>query len=118
MARALKNYFTFCISYFIFYSFVSCSSPYIPKPTGYFKINFPQKQYRLFDQADFPYAFEYPVYANIVRDTSFFGDTPENPWWINIEFPQFNGRVYISYKVIGQYKLDKLLNVAFNLTNK
>ncbi|HEY6976996.1 MAG TPA: hypothetical protein VH396_11955, partial [Chitinophagaceae bacterium] len=76
------------------------------------------KQYTLFNEPGFPYSFEYPVYAKIVKDTSFFGDSPENPWWINVEFPQFNGRVYISYKIIGKYKLDKLLNDAFNLTNK
>lgn len=90
----------------------------MPKPVGYFKINFPKKEYRLFNEPAFPYTFEYPVYAEIVRDTSFFGDTPENPWWINLDFPQFHGHVYISYKIIGQYKLDKLLNDAFNLTNK
>jgi len=97
---------------------VSCNSPYVPKPAGYFKIEFPQKAYQTFNEPGFPYSFEFPVYAKIVRDSSFFGDTPENPWWINIEFPQFNGRVYVSYKIIGQYKLDKLLNDAFNLTNK
>jgi gliding motility-associated lipoprotein GldD len=97
---------------------ISCNSPYIPRPAGYFKIDFPPKQYSLFKEPGFPYSFEYPVYAKIVRDTSFFGDSPENPWWINIEFPQFNGKVYISYKVIGKYKLEKLLNDAFNLTNK
>lgn len=97
---------------------VACNSPYVPKPTGYFKIDFPEKQYTLFSEPGFPYSFEYPVYAKIARDSSFFGDTPENPWWINIEFPQFKGKIYISYKIIGQYKLDKLLNDAFNLTNK
>lgn len=102
----------------IYFCFASCNSPYVPKPTGYFKIDLPQKKYQLFDQPGFPYSFEYPQYANIQRDSSFFGDTPENPWWINVEFPQFSSRIYISYKVIGQYQLDKLLNDAFNLTNK
>ncbi len=97
---------------------VACNSPYVPKPTGYFKIDFPEKQYTRFSEPGFPYSFEYPVYAKIARDSSFFGDTPENPWWINIEFPQFKGKIYISYKIIGQYKLDKLLNDAFKLTNK
>ncbi len=109
--------FSFQFSVFI-YILLSCNSPYIPKPTGYFKIDFPPKQYTVFNEPGFPYSFEYPVYAKIVRDTSFFGDSPENPWWINLEFPQFNGRVYISYKIIGKYKLDKLINDAFNLTNK
>jgi gliding motility-associated lipoprotein GldD len=109
--------FIFCISYFIFILF-SCNSPYIPKPSGYFKIDFPSKQYKIFNEPDFPYTFEYPVYATVARDTSFFGDPPENPWWINIEFPQFDAKVYVSYKIIGQYKLEKLINDAFNLTNK
>lgn len=120
----LFSFFFFRGSCFLFFVFCflvllpSCNSPYVPKPTGYFKINFPEKEYREFNEPAFPYTFEYPVYAEIVRDTSFFGDTPENPWWINLDFPQFQGHVYISYKIIGQYKLDKLLNDAFNLTNK
>jgi len=113
-----KLRFTFCILYFIFFILFSCNSPYIPKPTGYFKIDFPEKQYKVFNEPGFPYAFEYPVYARVARDTSFFGDQPENPWWINIEFPQFDAKVYVSYKIIGQYKLEKLINDAFNLTNK
>src|SRR5215471_233728 len=103
-----KRYFRFAILLFPIL-FVSCNSQYIPKPAGYFKIDFPKKEYKEFNEPNFPYSFEYPAYATIVRDTSFFGDSPENPWWINVEFPQFNGRVYVSYKVIGQYKLDKLL---------
>ncbi len=97
---------------------MACNSPYVPKPAGYFKIEFPEKSYRPFNDPTYPYSFEYPAYATIIRDSSFFGDTPENPWWINIDFPQFNGRVYVSYKQIGPNQLDKLLNDAFNLTNK
>ncbi len=96
----------------------SCNSPYTPKREGYFKIDFPQKQYTIFNKPGYPFTFEYPVYANIVKDTTFFGDATENPWWINVDFPQFSGRIYTSYKDIGKYKLEKLLNDAYNLTNK
>ncbi len=96
----------------------SCNSNYTPKPKGYFKINFPEKKYQLFDQPGYPYTFEYPLYANVVKDSTFFGEATENPWWININFPQFNGRIYVSYKEIGKNKFDKLINDAFNLTNK
>ncbi len=95
-----------------------CNSPYIPKPAGYFKIDFPEKKYQTFDKPGYPYSFEYPVYASVIKDSTFFGDSTENPWWINIDFPQFSARIYLSYKVIGKYKLDSLLNDAFNLTNK
>ncbi len=95
-----------------------CNSPYIPKPAGYFKIDFPEKKYRQFNQPGYPYTFEYPVYANVIKDSTFFDTSAENPWWINVDFPQFNARIYISYKIIGKNKLDSLLNDAYNLTNK
>jgi gliding motility-associated lipoprotein GldD len=97
---------------------LSCNSPYIPRPAGYFKIDFPEKKYQVFNQPAYPYTFEYPTYAHVVKDSTFFGDATENPWWINVEFPQFSARIYLSYKIIGKYKLDSLLNDAFNLTNK
>jgi len=96
----------------------SCNSTFSPKPTGYFKIPFPEKKYRLFQQEGYPYSFEYPVYAEVVKDSTFFGEATENPWWINIDFPQFHGRVYVSYKSIGKYQLDTLLKQSFELTGK
>lgn len=96
----------------------SCNSPFTPKPRGYFQIEFPERKYQVFDQPGYPYSFEYPVYSNVVKDSTFFGEATENPWWVNIDFPQFSGKIYISYKQIGANKFDKLLNDAFNLTNK
>ncbi|HJU45152.1 MAG TPA: hypothetical protein VJ647_00130, partial [Chitinophagaceae bacterium] len=43
---------------------------------------------------------------------------PENPYWINIDFPRFNGRIYISYKTIGKTDFNKLLNDAYAMTYK
>jgi gliding motility-associated lipoprotein GldD len=98
--------------------FLSCNSVYTPKRRGYFKIDFPRHEYQTFDQPGFPYTFEYPIYADIVRDTSFFDTVPENPYWINIDFPRFNGRIYISYKAIGPNKFEKLRDDAFKMTFK
>lgn len=80
---------------------LSCNSVYTPRPKGYFKIDFPPHRYQAFDQPGYPYTFEYPVYANVTRDTSFFEAAPENPYWIDIVFPGFNATIYISYKKIG-----------------
>ncbi len=112
----MKN--SFILKLFVLFIFCACNNNYTPRPEGYFKINFPEKKYQEFDMPGYPYKFEYPVYGKIVKDSSFFGDTTENPWWININFPQFNGTLFISYKEIGKYTLEKLLNDAFNLTNK
>lgn len=114
-----RKYFPFLI-FFSCLIFVSCNTNYtVDKKRGYFKINFPEKKYQLFDKPDYPYSFEYPVYAQVLKDTSFFGDATENPWWINIDFPQFRGRVFVSYKEIGKKnKFDSLVNDAFKLSYK
>ncbi|WP_416440799.1 hypothetical protein [Phnomibacter sp. MR] len=96
----------------------ACNSTFTPKPKGYFDIAFPEKKYQTFEQAGYPYSFELPVYATVIKDSTFFDSTPENPWWINIDFPQFNGRIHISYKDLRQSNFDKLVNDAFNLTYK
>ena len=116
---------------------IACNSEYSHKKTGYYKIILPQHQYQLFNNPDFPYSFEYPTYGNIIKDSTYFDRTPENNYWINLDFPSLNARVFLSYKIIGGkvlYKLkqangsikdstginqfDLLVNDAFNLTNK
>jgi gliding motility-associated lipoprotein GldD len=117
--------------------FVACNSPYVSKKRGYYQIDLPKRQYQLFDEPGFPYSFEYPVYAKIVQDTTYFDNNPENSYWRNIDFPQFGGRIFLSYKIIGGktlYKVkqsngiykdsfginlfDKMVSDAFTLTNK
>lgn len=95
---------------FVFLVISACNSEYTPRPTGYFKVAFPARQYRLFDKPEFPYSFEYPVYGEIISDTSFFEEKPENPFWLNIDFPQFNGKIYISYNIIGGKTIFKVKN--------
>ena len=96
----------------------SCNSGYTIKQTGYYRIDFPRHEYRIFDKPEYPYTFEYPVYGTVVQDTSFFEDRPENPFWVNIDFPQFKGKIYISYKEVKKNDFNKLINDAFNLTYK
>jgi gliding motility-associated lipoprotein GldD len=102
----------------LFLFLVSCNSVYTPKRRGYYKIDFPQHEYQAFDQPGFPYTFDYPVYATIIKDSSFFDTVPENPYWINVDFPRFNARIYISYKAIGPNKFEKLRDDAFKMTFK
>ncbi len=99
-------------------SLLSCKpASYTPKPRGYYAVSFPKHEYQQFNVPGYPYSFEYPVYANIIKDTNFFGKKAENPWWIDIDFPTIGGKLYISYKVIsGQQTMDKLLADAHELT--
>ena len=127
----------FGIIIFLGIFFFSCNSPYVSKKRGYFKIDLPERKYQKFEKEGFPYSFEYPVYGDIIQDSTYFDSAPENPYWINIDFPKFGGRIFLSYKQIGgkalykikqpdgKYKdsfaineFDKMVADAFKLTNK
>lgn len=97
----------------------SCNDEqFIPKPRGYFKIEMPEKKYQLFDKAGYPYQFEMPAYATIEKDSMFFDQKTENPWWININMASLNAKVYISYKEIGsKNNLTNLLNDSYNMSH-
>ena len=115
----------------------ACNSNYTSKKIGYFKIDLPEKKYVLFDEPGMPYSFEYPAYASIVKDSTYFDANPENDYWRNIDFKKLNAKIFLSYKSVGGkalYKVktangsykdstginlyDKMINDAFNLTNK
>lgn len=100
-------------------SFVSCRPEvYTPKPRGYFNIELPKEhKYQTFDIEGFPYTFEYPEFATITRDTSFFGQMPENPYWIIINYNKTGGKLYLSYKDVDQKKnLGSLIEDSYGMS--
>ncbi|HTN20129.1 MAG TPA: hypothetical protein VL125_06620 [Pelobium sp.] len=72
---------------------------YAPKPRGYFRLEFPKKEYQVFD-SNSNYSFEYPKYAKMYLD-SLDGNRPN---WYNLTFPQFNARLHLSYYPIASKK--------------
>ncbi|MEO7768351.1 MAG: hypothetical protein ABIS01_13040 [Ferruginibacter sp.] len=138
--RNLTIHCTLRNCFLLFASFIlanSCNAPYTSKKRGYFNIDLPRRGYQDFNREGFPYSFEYPVYAQIVKDSTYFDTNPENPYWINVDFPQFHARIFLSYKCVGckalykikqpggKYKdslgvnvFEKMVNDAFNMTNK
>ncbi len=78
---------------------ISCNSDYTIRRKGYFKIDLPQHKYQVFDKPGYPYAFEYPVYASVIQDSTFFEDKPENPFWVNIDFPSLNGKYILVIRI-------------------
>ncbi len=75
----------------------SCNNnPFSPKPRGYFRIDFPEKQYVLFDTT-FPYQFEYPDYVTISSDLY----SPNQKYWINLDFKPYRATLHLSYKKIN-----------------
>ncbi len=123
--------------FFLLIAALACNSNYTTKKKGYYKIPLPPHQYQRFENPSFPFAFDYPVYAQILKDSTYFDNNPEDKYWINIDFPDYDARLFLSYKSIGgkalfkvkqangSYKdsfginqFDLMVNDAFNLTNK
>ena len=103
---------------FLILFLLSCKPEvYTPKPRGYARIDTPQHAYQHFDRPGFPYTFDYPVYGSISKDSIMTGMKPDNPYWINVDFPTLGGVIYLSYKVIdAAHPLDKLLYDAHEMS--
>lgn len=91
---------------------LACQRSYTPKPRGFLRVDFPERAYVRFDSAC-PYTFEYPSYGRIVPDTDYLAE----PCWINIEFPQFDGMIHISYKEVDR-NLNDFIEDSRTLTYK
>ena len=81
----------------------SCDESYAPKPRGYFRIDLPEKNYRASDTT-FPYSFEYPVYAEISNDPH----SPQEKYWINVNYTPFKATLHLSYKEVDGNLIDYL----------
>ena len=90
----------FLVAFICLLGFSACNNnSYTPKPRGYFKIDFPKKSYQVYNN-ECPFSFEYPTYANMAADRS----KGAEPCWSNLIFPQFNGRLHLTYYDITSKK--------------
>lgn len=81
---------------FILLLLTACSEKYTPKPYGYFRIDFPEKQWRSLPDS-LPYHFEMATMARIEPDQ----ERDTEPGWINLYYPLYNARIHLSYKIIA-----------------
>ena len=89
----------------------SCSDSPTPKPRALFRIDIPKHDYIRFD-TNYPYSFEYADYANISEVKR-----EGHPYWVNINYPLFKARVYISYNHIED-NVNRFLNDVHSLAYK
>ena len=97
----------------LFYRFIAvlisaCTQDYQPKPYAYFRIDLPEHAYKPIPEG-FDYSFEIPIYAEVQRR--------KEKNWININYPEFNAQIHITYKAVdnnlGEY-LEESRSLAFN----
>ena len=92
----------------------SCQRNYIPKPNSYYRIDFPEKEYQLFDSIC-PFTFEYPVYGKVTPDTH----PNSEPCYMNIIFPKHKGTIYLTYiEIDSERTFDQLIENEWNIVYK
>jgi gliding motility-associated lipoprotein GldD len=99
--------------------FTACEDPiYTPKPRGFPKVVYPQKAYQPFTEGYCNFTFDYPKYAVVEQDLSFFDEKPAHPCWFDLYVPSFDSRIYCSYLPIDQENtFEKLKQDAFKMTD-
>lgn len=97
---------------FLILCFISCQNEPTPKPTAYFRIDFPEKEYRPINELPFPVEFELPQYSRINLER-----TKEDSSFFNIDFPRYGARIHISYHAVED-NLDQLLENSRSLVYK
>ncbi len=94
--QELNSFLRLCVLMLLCFFALSGCNEYIPKPRGYFRIDLPEKTYETFNKSGYPYSFEYAGIAEVVPKEG----NPDDPFWIDIIYPQFNARIYGSYKKV------------------
>ncbi len=107
--KQIKNVFLFCLLFGVIYG---CHHQYTPKPRAYFRISFPPHSYEELNR-DYPYNFEIPTYTKVEIDKA----ANAEPYWINIDYPSYKGKIHLSYKKVN-HNLEQILEDARKLAYK
>ncbi len=94
----------------------SCGNDPIPKPKGYLRLEYPQADYKMYNQ-DLPFAFD----RNMQSDTIIYKPLQDDvkSFGLNIEYKKLKGTIYLTYKAIdGKERLVKYLKNAQNFTQE
>jgi len=91
---------------------MSCKEKAMPKPKGYFRIEFPEKKYETWNE-NYPFSFEYFKGAQIVKDKSRLAEK----YWLNVEYPKYNATLHLSYKEVSE-NLEEYLEDSHRLVYK
>jgi len=91
---------------------MSCKEKAMPKPRGYYRITFPEKEYEIWNQ-NYPFSFECLEGSQVVKDRSRLAEK----FWLNVEYPKYNATLHLSYKEVGE-NLEKYLEDSHKLVYK
>ncbi len=93
---------------------IGCGEEYTPKPRGFQRFEFPQKQYKTHHN-DCGFSCEIPDYATVLPDFS----TENKKCWFNVYYQPYNATLHISFdQVKNPRELDQLAEDARTLVYK
>ena len=108
--------------FIIFLAFLTCipdcKEISVPKPIGYFRIDLPKREYVVFDNQkdkhyNLPFSFEYPAYGKLSPGE----EKMIEQGWLNIEFPSYKAKIYLTYKDINN-NFDGLMEQTYKMNVK
>jgi gliding motility-associated lipoprotein GldD len=112
--------FALCIVGLLLLAACGNNHDYSPKPRGFFRIEVPKKSYRDY-VSDYPFTFKYPTYAVMEKDTQTHipAKMLNMNALLNMNFPQFDGTLHLSYETITSKKVfDELVEDAHRFAFK
>lgn len=113
MIKHIFKFFNLFLFSFILFS--SCESSYTPKPRGFFRIDFPEKEYQITEFEGCPFSLHAPVYTQLIADQ----DPNALPCWFDMQFPDFNAKVHFTYMEIDEKnKLREMTDDAYEFAFK
>lgn len=94
-----------------------CRDVPVPRPRGYFRIDFPAKEYISSESNPIghkiPFLTEYPLYGKLTPGD---GSTGKQGWY-NIELPDFKAKIYLTYKEVKN-DLPSLIEQTYTMNVK
>ncbi len=95
-----------------------CREVSVPKPRGHFRIDLPEKSYTTFtgrnsSRDNLPFTFDYPAFGKLSFDEEFENEKG----WFNIEFTDYNAKLYLTYLDIN-HDFDELMEQTYKMNVK
>lgn len=104
---------------FIVYSGCGSSEIRVPRPRAYPRVEYPDRNFKSFQETVCPLTFQYPDYMQVIRRENFFEDNPAHPCWFDLDMPVFKATLHCSYSSIGSGRdFDGLVTDAFKIADQ
>lgn len=100
------------VAFLLSFTLSACQDvPGTPKPRAYPRIEYPVRDYKLYDNPECPFTFEYPSYAEI--------NVKKEKCWFDLKMNAFNARIHCSYLPLNsKEEYNDLIRDAFIIASK